>query len=189
MARGTNHVTDEELVKEILADNPDRYRALVERYQQQLYRYVLKYIYDDAKAQDIVQEAFIKMYMNLRSFDTTRVFSAWAFRITHNEMLNFIKKHKRELDIDDNTWLPNLADDRPSISEELDRKIKKRQLHDALKLLPMKYREILILYYYQGCNYEAIAEILIIPVSTVSTRISRAKVKLKKVLLKEYGNV
>ncbi len=190
MARnGTGNLTDEELVVKIIDGSPEDYRTVVERYQQKLFRYVLKYLYDQDKAEDIVQETFIKMYVNLNSFDTDRSFSAWAYKITHNEMVNYLKKNKRELTPDDDSWVPELADDRPSLSEELDQKISRQKLYRALSLLPLKYRTVLVLYYFQGCDYDSIATILSVPVSTVSTRISRAKAKLKKILIKEYGDV
>lgn len=181
-------LTDEALVDKVLSESTDLYRQIVERYQQKFFRYILKYIYDEDKAADIVQESFIKIYINLNGFDRKRKFSAWAYRIVHNETISFIRKNKHEIDIDDETWLPDLADDRPSLAEELDKKLTKQKLHKAMSTLPLKHREVLILYYFQGNEYREIAEILALPVSTVSTRINRAKNRLKKILIKEHGN-
>ena len=182
-------LTDEELVMKVITESPDHFKTIVERYQQKFFRYILKYLYDQDKAEDIAQEAFIKIYMNLNAFDTNRNFSSWAYRIAHNEIVNYLRKNKHQVEVDSDTWLPNLADDRPSLSEELDRKISRQRLHQALNMLPIRYREVLILYYFQGCDYQAVAEILAVPVSTVSTRINRAKRRLKKILTKEFDDV
>lgn len=190
MARGgVTTLSDEELVVNIRAESPEDYRYVVERYQQKLFRYVLSYVYDQDKAEDIVQETFIKMYINLNSFDSERTFSSWAYKIAHNEMLNYIRKHKREIVLEDDSWIPELADDRPSLADELDKKLSRHRLYKALALLPMKYREVLVMYYFQGHDYGSIATILSVPVSTVSTRIARAKIKLKRILNKEHGSV
>lgn len=190
MARsGVTTLSDEKLVVMVRTEAPEDYRYVVERYQQKLFRYILSYIYDQDKAEDIVQETFIKMYINLNSFDSNRTFSSWAYKIAHNEMVNYVRKHKREIVLEDDSWIPELADDRPSLAEELDKKLSRHKLYNALALLPMKYREVLVLYYFQGHDYESIATILSIPMSTVSTRIARAKAKLKKILIKEYSNV
>lgn len=186
--RDISAYSDEELVFHVCTNSQEDYRLLVERYQQKLFVYIMRYIYDEDKAEDIVQEAFIKMYINLNSFDIKRVFSSWAYRITHNEMVNYLKKHKREVSLDDDSWVPYLADEKIDLAKDIDRKIEKAKLHRALSLLPFKYREILILYYFQGCDYEAISLILQIPTSTVGTRIRRAKERLKKILIKEYGH-
>ena len=187
MTKGASEaLSDEELAVHIRSASPDDFRILIERYQQKLFRYALKYINDQDRAEDIVQEALVKIYQNLNNFDAKRTFSAWAYRITHNEVINNVRKNKNQVDIDDDSWIPDLADDRPSPAEEFDKELSKKELHSAISQLPMKYRQILVLYYFQGCDYESIATILGIPISTVSTRMSRAKQKLKKLLRKEH---
>lgn len=180
--------SDEELVVRIRTQTPDDFRLVVERYQQALFRYVLSYITDQAKAEDIVQEAFIKMYINLNSFDEARTFSAWAYRIVHNEMVSHLRKNQQDIIPDDDAWIPQLADDRPSLAEDLDRKLSHQKLYRAIGRLPLKYRQVLILYYFQGCDYESVATITGVPASTVSTRLSRAKARLKKILIKEHDD-
>jgi RNA polymerase sigma-70 factor, ECF subfamily len=179
---------EQELIEKIRTDKPDDFRLLIDAYQQRLFMYILRYINDQDKAEDILQDAFIKMYTNLNSFDVSRPFSPWAYRITHNEVINAIKKTKPSVSTDDNEWLPELIDDNQQLMNELDQKMQNQQLYSQMSKLPMKYREVLVLHYFQSCDYQTISNILHIPSSTVGTRIKRAKAQLKRALGKEYAN-
>lgn len=179
---------DEQLIGYISSGNLEDFRLIIERYQQKLFYYVLKYIADQDKAEDIVQEAFIKMYINLKSFNKNRVFSPWAYRITHNEMINFIRKNRSNVSLEENNWLINLVDPRVDLAKEIDTKIEKKTLYEKLNLLPIKHREILTLYYLEEQGYKEIATILEIPKATVGTRIRRAKRKLRRLFAKEANH-
>src|SRR3989338_2893947 len=80
-----DQITDEELVQKISAGEHDLYSAIIDRYQD--------------KATDIVQETFTKAFINLKSFNISKSFSSWIYRITHNEAINAIKKYEREIPI------------------------------------------------------------------------------------------
>lgn len=176
---------DEQLVAHIRGGNEEAFSFLVERYQNKLYYYALKFIHDDQKAQDVLQEAFIKAYVNLNSFDADRNFSAWVYRIVHNEALNFAKRHAREIPVGDAKWFDNIPDERVDLAGEIDLKTKRSQVRAVVFSLPLKYREVLVLYYFEGMDYEDIAKVLQIPTATVGTRIRRAKARLKRALPQE----
>ncbi len=176
-----------DIVNEILNDN-SKFSTIVDDYQKQLFVYIIKYIQDTAIAEDIVQEAFIKMYINLNSYDQNRPFSAWAYRITHNEMVNYLRKHKQTTELNEEAQYDELFDDRDNFLEEIDKKIQASQVRTLLYNLPMKYREILILHYFEQLDYQSIGTVINIPTSTVGTRIRRAKQQLHKIYIKEYGN-
>lgn len=167
---------------------PEAFEALMVHYQQQLFLYVLQYIYDEDIAKDIVQEAFTKMYINLRSFDPSRQFSAWAYRIAHNEMVNYLRKNKRTIRLNEEFQYSDMFDDHPDLAEEIDKDIEAQQLHSLLQKIPMKYREVLVLHYFQNYDYESIATIINKPTSTVGTRLRRAKAQLKQLHVRKYGN-
>ena len=100
-------LSDEDLVKKITSGKSDLFRELVERYEARLLRYAASIAGgDQTAAQDIVQEAFIKTYVKLNSFNTKRKFSSWMYRIVHNEAINYCKKHKKELHPDDEACRP-----------------------------------------------------------------------------------
>ena len=179
-------LSDEELVIRITAGDNELYSEIVQRYQVKLVRYVTNILNgNNAAAQDVVQETFIKAFVNLRSFKVDRKFSSWVYRIAHNEAMNYIKKHKREVQHDDEEWESRLVDERPTQVEEVDKMFSNKLVKRSLAKLDLKYREPLMLYIYYGNSYEEIGEILKMPRATVGVRISRAKDKLKLVLKQE----
>lgn len=174
--------TDEEIARSVQKGQFEGFGLLVERYEQKLIRYARKFIAGPEDAKDIVQEVFIKAYKNIQSFDTDKAFSPWIYRIAHNEFVNAIKKSGREpiSFFDPDTLIPHLiakdkADDNLK-NEEL-----KKLVDGCLNQLDVKYREPLVLYFYEDLDYKAISEIMHIPVSTVGIRIKRAKEQLQTI--------
>lgn len=184
----SDHPREKESIEAVRNGNSTEFEKLVQAYQQKLFMYVLKYIHDEETAADVVQEAFIKMYVNLNSYDTTRPFSAWAYRITHNEMINHIRKHRPSVEYDESAQYDDVFDDRPDLTEEIDKSLRANQLHKLISRLPMKYREVINLHYFEHCDYETIGNIISRPTSSVGTRLRRAKEQLKKLYIKEYDN-
>ena len=179
-------LTDEKLVEKITKNDQELYIHIVERYQGPLIRYVRTIVYEHEAAEDVVQNTFIKAYQNLRSFKLDKKFSSWIYRIAHNEGINYIKKHKREVRPDDETWFDSVPDERLTAEDEVDLKILKSATGSAIAKLEEKYREPLTLFYLEAKSYQEIGEILRIPTATVGTRINRAKKQLKD-LIKEKG--
>lgn len=178
--------TDEELVKLVQAGDREVFGILVQRYEQKIFRYGRRFVYEAENIRDLTQEIFIKAYVNINSFDASRRFSPWIYRIAHNEFVNSLKKKSWEqvfsfIDLD--VILPHLPA-RRGIEEAEDREAIKRDLGQALDRLDPKYRELLVLYYYEDLDYKAIAEMLQVPVSTVGVRLRRAKARLKKIMEK-----
>src|SRR5437868_12064829 len=86
--------TDESVAARVQAGNTEDFGVLVDRYQEKLLRYARKFLLDRDDAKDVVQDVFIKAYENIQSFDTSRRFSPWIYRIAHNEFVNALKKKK-----------------------------------------------------------------------------------------------
>lgn len=174
--------TDEAITREVQAGNIDLFGVLVERYEPKLQRYAKRFLFGYEDSQDIVQDVFLKAFTNLQSFDPALRFSPWIYRIAHNEFINAIKKKGREplAFFDPDTLLPHPVAreqaDTNLMSEEL-----KKMLDSCLDKLDPKYREPLVLFYYEDMDYAGIAEILRVPVSTVGVRLSRGKQQLQKI--------
>ena len=146
-------------------------------------RYARKFLLDPEDAQDIVQDIFIKAYENLRSFDATRRFSPWVYRIAHNEFINEIKKRqsrKTTFTMDFDTLFPHLQAAERADTAALERDTRE-MLEKHLEKVDPKYREPLILYYIEGMDYREIAEIMHLPTSTVGVRLARARTILQKI--------
>lgn len=173
-------MTDEELVKIIRTKDQELYSEIVKKYQDKLFRYVFNIVYDDARATDIVQQTFIKAFINLNGFDIKKSFSSWIYRIAHNEAMNLIKKYKREVSLLPEFDLPDTND----IEEDYFKKETVVEVKKCLKDVPILYSEPLSLYYLEDKSYEEISDILRLPTSTVGTRISRAKLLMKEICKK-----
>ncbi len=175
--------TDEEIARQVQAGDSESFGPLVARYEAKLLRYARKFLFDASDVEDLVQEVFLKAYVNIRSFEPSRRFSPWIYRIAHNEFVNALKKKKREkisfFDLD--TFFPHLAA-KETADADLEKRDMRELLETGLKQLDAKYREPLILYYIEGMDYQAIADILEIPRSTVGVRLARGKAILKKIV-------
>lgn len=177
----TSETTDEEIAARVQRGDSEAFNVLMKRYEPKLTRYGKKFLSDADDIQDFVQEAFIKTYVNIQSFDAKRRFSPWIYRIAHNEFVNAIKKKwsDRIIPFDLDLLLPYTVA-KETADSEVNRQDIKRMLDQCLKQLHPHYREPLVLYYYEDMDYREIAEILQIPTSTVGVRLKRGKTMLKK---------
>lgn len=175
--------SDEELAKKAQT-SVDFFAPLIDRFEAPLKRYILRISdFSPTEAEEILQEVFIKVWRNLREFDETVKFSSWIYRITHNETIShFRKEHARgraERAIMDDEIFENLPAEL-DLPAELNRKLNGEFVRKLLALLPLKYREVLILKFLEQKDYEEISDILKKPLGTVGTLINRAKQALKE---------
>jgi RNA polymerase sigma-70 factor (ECF subfamily) len=178
----TEQPTDEQLAGKVQEGDTQAFNILLGRYRQKLLRYGNKFLLQPGDIEDVTQDIFLKAYQNIKSFDVSRKFSPWIYRIAHNEFINLGKKRKGEpLDFFDfDTFFPHPQS--PDTSEkDLDEKHTRAVLGQFLDRLSAKYREPLVLYYIEGLDYRDIAEVLRIPVGAVGVRLNRAKKKLKDI--------
>ncbi|MDZ7611624.1 MAG: RNA polymerase sigma factor [Candidatus Moranbacteria bacterium] len=190
MEGGCEDKTDEELV-ELVKKNKECYVCLMERYEDKISRYIKRISgVNEETCEDILQDVFMKVYINLNSFKPEMKFSSWLYRIAHNEVINHWRKHKRNkpgnVSIDYHELLKNIIKYEYNTEEGVYQKMINSDLRKALDRLDEKYKTVLVLNYLEGKSYQEIADILKKPIGTVGTLISRAK---KKVLeeLKEEG--
>jgi len=182
--------SDESIAKRIQGGDKEAFGTLVVRYESKILRYGKKFLSDRDDIVDILQEIFIKAFINIKSFDTSMKFSSWLYRIAHNEFVNEIIKRKRRplslISFDADTFFPH-----PSAPEESDSETNtdmiKESINKCMNDLDVKYLEPLVLHYFEEQGYQEIADILHIPVSTVGVRIKRGKDKLKEIYESKYG--
>lgn len=179
----TQDLTDEQLVTEIRKNNPELYGEIIKRYEVKLTHYLRKFIRDADELEDVLQEVFIKAYRNLYGFDVAKKFSPWIYRLAHNEAINQIKKYKKEsFSLDEKEW--EIIDEKIDIIGKIDAEFNKIKIKEAMTKLDAKYRDPLVLYFFEQRSYEEISDILRVPVSTVGILIMRGKNKLKDFLKK-----
>jgi len=179
--------SDEELVRLSLS-NQDYFYCLASRYEDKLMRYILRLCcLSRHDAEDILQNALIKIYRYLNDFNPDLKFSSWAYRIVHNEAMSFLRYNKSRPDINSHYSQDDIAKiiSQTDLEKEIDYKINLQNLESTLLKLDNKYREVIILKFLEDKNYQEISDIIHKPIGTVATLISRAKKQLKKYL--PYG--
>jgi len=181
-------ISDENLVVLVCTKNQELYEEIVKRYQNKLLRYVRYLIKDQHKAEDVVQETFIKAFINLKGFNVKKKFSSWIYRIAHNEAINNIKKYRKEIFLSTESWSKNFFISKESPYKKISDKETKKHLKDCLNGLPLKYRESITLFYLEEKSYKEISDILRLSIGGVGARINRAK-KMLKILCKEKFNI
>ncbi len=173
--------TDEEVVELTRTKDKESYAEIIRRYQDKLMRYALYILRDEDKAADVVQESFVKAYINLNGFNTKRKFSSWIYRIVHNQAINLIEKYKKELPMLGNIDFDSGVD----IEKEYSKGEIVKMVKQCLSKMPIMYKEPLSLHFLEGRSYNEISDILRMPIGTVGTRINRAKVLMKKICQKQ----
>lgn len=173
---------DEEIVKRSL-ENLDYFKCLYERYGQKLKRYIKRIAFtSEQEAEDILQDAFIKIWKNLHEYDSSLKLSSWLYRIVHNETISYVRaKHaygkNNTIDTDSQAVL--------LLQAELDWEPDPEEIHSltskVLNNMPDKYRQFLIMKFFEKLSYEEISDILKVPEGTVATRINRAKKIFRKI--------
>ena len=187
---GSTQPTDAELVEAVLR-NRNAYAQVVNRYERVLTRYLNRLLGPrGGAAADVLQDVFIKAYLNLNDYDRSRPFSPWIYRIAHNEAMSHLRRNRTEpqpLDsADAELILERLAaDDDPA--EILLRKRADHAVRAAVSDLEVKYRDVLVLRYLEEKSYDEIADILHMPPGTVATLIARGLKKLKSPLELSWG--
>lgn len=180
-------LTDEQLAQ-YLNDHPEYLTILINRYQAPLSRYIFRLAgLSREDIEDILQTVFLKMYLNINNFDVELKFSSWLYRIAHNETISHYRKQcarpNINYNIDEQTMASLVDGDWQQSANQI---IWRAQLDAAINRLPAKYRQIIILRYFEDLDYQSIADIICRPAGTVATLLSRGRQKLQQLLLEKY---
>lgn len=178
--------TDAELVRDALAGSQAAYRTLVTRYASAAVNVAARLVRDRAVAEELAQDAFVRAFARLDSYDPERKFSSWFFRVLHNLVVDHLRRRRVEtVSLDaltaDGYQGPADAVD-PSPEDELERRSLAAALEGALGRLRAEYREVVVLRYQQGLTIEEIAGVLELPEGTVKTFLHRARKELAGLL-------
>jgi RNA polymerase sigma-70 factor (ECF subfamily) len=174
-------LSDEQIVTDILRGDKDLYREIIKRYNEKLSRYLRKFLSDRDDIEDILQVVFIKAYKNLYGFNVNKKFSSWIYRIAHNEAINHLKRFRNgRISLDDIEY--KLIDEKADIKRDADRMFLKKDIERVISNLNIKYRDPIVLFYFEDMSYEEISDVLRIPKNTVGTLILRGKNLIKQYL-------
>jgi len=166
------------------------FNDLVRKYEKQVYNFAYRLTgnYDDAN--DIAQEAFLRVYNAIGSFRGDASFSTWLFRITTNVFLDERKRARAHphasldeyVDLDESSVTRQIEDPSPTPDLVTEGRERAEILQDAIRSLPEYQRAVVTLYHSQQKSYEEIAEIMEQPIGTVKSRLNRARLALKEKL-------
>lgn len=167
-------VEDRDLIAQARRGNVEAYNLLVSRWERRVYSYLVRLVGHREDAMDLSQDVFLKAYQNLGKLDDPARFSAWLFRIAHNEAFSLLRKRRPEGEMSE----PAPVDRGPALLPmELSLAVE-----GALKRLSDDQREAVLLKVYQGLKFDEMAEVLGCPVSTVKSRLYTALDLLKTTL-------
>ena len=179
--------SDEELVVLTLKEK-DHYRYLMGRYEDRLKRYIKRITnISPDESDDILQGAFIKAYIKLNDFDSRFKFSSWIYRITRNETIDHLRRLRTRPvthNGDDNDEAINNIRAELDIDGDIDKKYLKENFEKVINRLDEKYRDVIVLKYFEEKDYREISDILQKPMGTIAILLKRAKEQIRKEALK-----
>jgi RNA polymerase sigma-70 factor (ECF subfamily) len=180
---------DRRLIAECLGGRREAFGDLVTRYQARLYNAALRLVHSPDDAADVVQDAFLSAYQSLHSFKGDAEFFTWLYRIAFNTAISFKRKKRPAVSLDGSTGEGGIEPDDPSDyvkpGSAIERTEDERQLAAAIARLSPEHREVLLLKDIDGLKYEDIAELLGVPIGTIRSRLHRARLELRELLVPE----
>jgi len=181
--------SDAELALAFMKGDRDSFAALVDRHMSMVYKFVYRYAGNPDAANDIVQDVFIKVWKNIKKFDTQKNFKTWLLTIAKNTALDSVKKKKAVLfsrieegETDLDTFLAPYVESPDLPDELLERKQTRAELESVLASLSPSYRSVLLLRYAEHLKFREIAETLQEPIDTIKSKHRRALIQLRKML-------
>ncbi len=178
-------LTDEDLVARYQRGGSDAFVVLMERYRQELFNFLIRFLNSRSAAEDVFQETFLQVHLSSDSFDTERRFKPWLFTIAANKARDFMRRRSRrsaaELDApiggeagEGSSFVDLLQADLPMPEDGIEQAELQERVQRTIGQMPEHLREILLLAYFQQFSYNQIAEVLQIPLGTVKSRLHTA---------------
>ncbi len=180
-------VHDADLVRLTRGGDREATNELARRYRAPAFRFALQLTGNRADAQDVAQESILRFVETIDRFDDRRPIQPWLFRIVRNKAFDLGRRQRvrRAESLDEllDRGVPEPIGTTASPSTRLEQSELRRRVWSALRSLPDKQREILVLREYQDLAYSEIAEVLGVPTGTVMSRLHRARTALRELLL------
>jgi RNA polymerase sigma-70 factor (ECF subfamily) len=174
-------MTEEAILKGCLNNNATAQRELYNKYSSKMLAVCYRYGHNREDAEDMLQEGFIKVFLQIHTFENRGAFEGWIRRIIVHTCINILKKNKKfneSVDIIYATGVQVREESIPAI-------IQAKQVVECIRLLPIGYRTVLNLYAVEGYNHREIADMLDIEESTSRSQYTRAKAMLEDILIRK----
>ncbi len=188
-------MTEEELIQRAAQGDQDAFAQLLELHQNKVYGLTLRLVGSPEDAMELTQETFFNAWRGLPGFHADSKFSTWLYRLATNAAIDFLRKEKRRRGLgavslssdDDPDRVLDIPDQRFTPQGQLERQELQEAVHRGLAQLSDEHRQVLVLRELNGLSYTEIAQVLDIEEGTVKSRIFRARLALRKILLAD-GN-
>ena len=175
--------TDEQLIQKALQGNRRAWIRLVKRYEKSVYNYGIRMTSNPEDALDLMQEIFTSVFRNLATYRGEGAFKAWLFRIASYRCVEFYRRKKPTLALDD---APEMECEVSKPEETLFMSRDSQQLLNAMAQLPLAQKAVVELKFFGQFTFDEIAEQLNVSSNTVKSRLYSALDKLKTLLEVEY---
>jgi RNA polymerase sigma-70 factor (ECF subfamily) len=163
------------------------FKELVDLYKDKLHRLAYRMLHNRHDSEDVVQETFMRVYMNLNHYDENQKFSTWIFRIGKNLCIDLLRKKKVDHSLDaglgdeqDRAYYEKLSSEDASPESRLLLSEMQEQMRKVIDKLSDKYKAIVTLYYLHELSLQEISDTLGMPVTTVKSRLHRGREQLRK---------
>lgn len=179
---------DYEIVEKILKGEINAFELIIEKYEKMIYNLAYRMFNNEADAEDITQEVFLKIYRNIEKCEGKQSIKTWAYTITYNTCIDEIRKRKGKNNIsldnniegDDNSYNFEIASNEPTPENTLISKEYFKEIENAVNKLSEVNKTLIYLRDIKGLSYNEISEIMSINIGTVKSKLNRARLALKK---------
>ena len=174
---------DAQLAALVLQGDQAAFGYLFDRYREAIYRLFVQRTGDKSDADDLLQETFIKVYMNIDRYSPDYTFGQWIYTIARNTFIDYVRRRQEEQPIDERFAAP--ASGAPTPEESVINLQQRTQIERYLERLTPRYRRLVVLRFFDGLSYEEIAARLDLPLGTVKTQIHRARGRMCRMIKNE----
>lgn len=185
--------SDVYLIERCQRGDSTAFDTLMERHEARAYQYALKLTKHAEEAKDVVSEAFIRVFRAINQFRSNSAFTTWLYRILRNCFLDMRKRKSLKIvasldgvrETEDGDVQMQVVDRRFSPHEVAERSEHSHRVRRAISMLTDIQKKMIVLYHADQLSYEEIAGELDLPVGTVKSRLNRARIALKDVLVRD----
>ncbi|WP_458415151.1 RNA polymerase sigma factor SigW [Schinkia sp. CFF1] len=174
-------------IKQVKKGDQNAFSEIVDLFKDKVFQLCYRMVGNRHDAEDIAQEAFIRAYININSYDLNRKFSSWLYRIATNLSIDRLRKKKPDFFLDAEiegteglTMYSQIPSDDPQPEEMVESLEFQEWIQQGIDELPVMYRSVIVLKYIEELSLKEIGEILDLPIGTVKTRIHRGREALRK---------
>ncbi|MDE6046434.1 MAG: RNA polymerase sigma factor [Alistipes sp.] len=176
---------DRQLVAQVLGGDDAAFEYLFNRYHEAIRRLFVQRMGGANDIDDLLQETFIKVYINLHRYDPGFTFGQWVYTIARNTFIDYVRRRQEDLPIDERFAAP--ASNAPTPEENVINLQQRTQIEHYLDRLTPQYRRLIVLRFFDEYSYEEIAAKLSLPLGTVKTQIHRARERMCRLIANGEG--